>query len=259
MRRSVCLAFVVPLSLAACGDDSTSIASRDEPPAGIAADDLGASCGSVEFPSIPADPSSFEPAEGLWSEIDLSEVGMEAEFFDRYSWSIAAQSDQALTLFGNPIDPTEPIEGYTEHGAASFERDADRWVPRSWGECRIELAAPGFGPARFVLDPNREPDPADTSVAILAHELACASGTSPGGRDVESIVVDEDDASVSIVVLVESPTGDQNCPSNPAIPLEVPLGSALGDRTVYDAGVQPALPRPWPPTELSLQTQGQSK
>ena len=263
MRRATCLAIVVALSLAACGDDSTSTASRDEPPAGITADQLTATCGAVEFATIPADPSTFPPANKLWNEVDLSQAGKAGapEFFDRYDWSIAEQTDQALTLFGDPIDPVEPIEGYAEYGAASFERDAGRWVPvpDDWGECRIELTAPGFGPARFVLDPNREPDPADTSVAVVAHEMACASGVSPGARDVESVVVAEDEASVSIVVLVEPPTGGQTCPGNPPIPLEVTLDSALGDRTVYDGGVQPALARPWPPTELSLQSSGQSK
>ena len=71
---------------------------------------------------------------------------MEAEFFDFYDWSIASQTAQELTLFGQPI---EPSEGGPQLGAASFERDADEWTPTSWGQCRIELTAPGFGPARL--------------------------------------------------------------------------------------------------------------
>ena len=221
-------------------------------------DALTASCGAVEFATIPADPSTFQPADGLWNEVDLSEAGKAGapEFFDRYDWSIAEQTEQELRLFGHPF---QPIPDYAEYGAAHFERQAGRWVPvpNEWGECRIELTAPGYLPAHFVLDPEREPDPADTSIAVVAIEGSCASGISPGGRDVESILVAEDEASVSVVVLVEAPTGDQTCPSNPPIPLEISLGSALGDRKVYDGGVQPAMARPWPPTQLSLETHGQ--
>lgn len=137
-----------------------------------------------------------------------------------------------------------------------FGLEADRWVPDGWGQCRIELSAPGFGPARFVLDPDAEPDPADTTISVLATEMACASGTAPSGRDVQSVVVEEDAETVSIVVLVEPPTGDQNCPSNPLFPLDVDLGSPLGDRIVLDAGVQPAVARPWPPTASSLESNG---
>ena len=257
MRRTAWLAIVVPLSLAACGDESASTRG-DVRQSGIGADDLAASCGAVEFATIPADPSTFPPADELWNEVDLSEAGKTGapEFFNRYAWTIAEQTDEELTLFGRPF---QPIADYDEYGAAHFERQAGRWllVPDDWGECRIELTAPGYIPANFVLDPHREPDPADTSIAVVAHESGCASGTSPGGRDVESIVVAEDEASVSIVVLVEPPTGMQTCPANPPIPLEVSLGSALGDRTVYDGGVQPAMARPWPPTQPSLETNGQ--
>ena len=206
---------VALLALAACGDSSTSKVSGDEHPAATNTGQLAASCGGVEFDSVPADPSTFEPADGVWNEIDLTEIGMEAEFFDFYDWSIASQTAQELTLFGQPI---EPSEGGPQLGAASFERDADEWTPTSWGQCRIELTAPGFGPARFVLDPDHEPDPGDTTVAVLATEMACTGGEAPGGRDVRALVVAEDEASVSIVVLVEPPTGDNACPGETVVP-----------------------------------------
>ena len=87
MRRTACLAIVVSLSLAACGDESTSTRG-DERQAGIGADQLTASCGAVEFATIPADPSAFPPADELWNEVDLSEAGKTGapEFFDRYDW-----------------------------------------------------------------------------------------------------------------------------------------------------------------------------
>ena len=139
---------VALLALAACGDSSTSNVSSDEPPAATNTGQLAASCGGVVFDSIPADPAAFEPADGVWNEIDLTEIGMEAEFFDLYDWSIASQTAQELTLFGQPI---EPAADGPQYGAAGFERNADMWTPTGWGQCRIELTAPGLGPASFVL------------------------------------------------------------------------------------------------------------
>ena len=253
MRRAASAAIIALLAVAGCGDDSTPTTTGDEPASADSKSQLSASCGEVEFDTIPADPSGFESADALWVEIDLSEVGMEAEFFDLYDWSIVTQTDQELVLFGSPLEPT--ADG-PQYASASFDREAERWTPHSWGQCRIELTAPGFGPARFILDPDHQPDPAASTLAVLATEMACTSGEAPKGRDVKSVVVAQDDDSVSVVVLVEPPTGDQDCQGNPSFPLEVDLGSPLGDRTVFDGGVQPALERPWPPTESSLESTG---
>ena len=160
------------VAITACGDGSTTSTNGGEPTQDGAAQ-LVASCGGVEFETVPADPSTLEPADGVWDEIDLTEVGMEAEFFDLYDWAIATQTDQELALFGSPIEPTGDGPQY---GSASFDREADSWKPSSWGQCRIELAAPGFGPARFVLDPDRQPDPAATTISVLATEMACTGG-----------------------------------------------------------------------------------
>jgi len=71
MRRTACLAIAVLLSLAACSDESTSTGG-DEQQGGIDADDLTASCGVVEFSTVPADPSAFPQADELWNEVDLT-------------------------------------------------------------------------------------------------------------------------------------------------------------------------------------------
>ena len=220
--------------------------------------DLVASCGQVEFETVPADLSGLEPADDVWNDIDRTEDGMGDGFFDSYEWSVVSQTDQELALFGSL--PEANGDGF-QYVSAIFEKTTDgKWKPSNWGDCRIELTAPGFGPAGFVLDPDHEPDPAATSIAVLATEHACASGRVPDARDVTSVIVAEDAASVSIVVLVKtSSAASETCEGNPPFSFEVELGSPLGDRAVLDGGVQPALARPWPPTESSLESMGRSE
>jgi hypothetical protein len=127
------------------------------------------------------------------------------------------------------------------------------WELIGWGQCRIEVAAPGWGTTRFIL--AAEPARASTTLTVLATENACASGTQPTDREIRPVVI-EDAMNVSIVILVEPPQGDQLCPSNPPFPVEVELGAPLAERTVTDASVQPGLTRPWPPTNTSVESGG---
>jgi hypothetical protein len=261
------VAVVALLSVAACSERSTPqgvldpSGSSGDPPGEVRADQLVASCGGAEFESVPADPSTLESANSVWNELDLTEIGMEADFFDLYDWWIVTQTPEALDLFGTPIEPLDEREanadGEPGYGYVSAVRETDHWKLDNWGQCRIQLTTPDFGPARFILDPDQQPDPAATSIAVLVTEMSCASGEPPDGRAVESVVVDEDDSSVSIVVLVEPPTGaSQTCPGNPSVPYNVELASPLDGRTVFDGGVQPAIARPWPPTESSIESRG---
>jgi hypothetical protein len=117
------------------------------------------------------------------------------------------------------------------------------------------VEAPGYGNARFVLDPDVEPTADDTTLSLLIMEMNCASGEPPIGREIRPVVT-SDDTSVSIVVLVEPVEGGADCPSNPWYPVEVELDEPLGDRAVFDASVVPALERPWPPTASSQSSLG---
>jgi hypothetical protein len=117
------------------------------------------------------------------------------------------------------------------------------------GQCRIELGADGWGNARFRLDPAVHPDSQSRTVSVLATEMACAGGQAPKGRQVRAVVLDETDEVVSIVILVECPTGGQTCPGNPSFEFQVDLGSPLGNRTILDASVYPPLEREWSPSE----------
>jgi hypothetical protein len=221
------------VALAGCGygDNVDSVDGRLP-----GADDLIASCGGVTFSSVPADPSAF-PALGAEDEaaIDLASIRGEEQFFGEYTWLVAKRSDTELVLFGEPLVPgSDP-----PYGSAHFRREGDRWVPDGWGQCRIEVTAPGWGTARFEL--TGRPDADATVVTLDATENACASGRLPEGRDVRAIVAGITDDSVSILVLVEPPTGDQDCQGNPSFAVEVELPEPLGDRAVVDASLQPEI------------------
>lgn len=114
-----------------------------------------------------------------------------------------------------------------------------------------QVAASVWGSAHFVLNPDVEPDPTSTTVSVLGYERACAGGEPPGDREVRHVLIAED-STVSLLLLVESPSGAQTCPSNPAFAYEFELEAPLGARAVLDASVDPPLERPWPPTRASL-------
>lgn len=216
---------------------------------------LRASCGDVYFGAPPVDLLAFPPLAERMPELDLSAMEQgglagAASFFERYLWSIASQTADDLVLFGQPpggvaIDPP--------FASASLRRAVSGWELSDWGQCRIEVAAPGWGTARFIL--GAEPAGASTTLSVLATEVACASGIQPTDREIRPVVIG-DALSVSIVILVEPPQGDQVCPSNPPFPVEVDLGAPLAGRTVIDASVQPGLARPWPPTNASVESRG---
>ncbi|NDL59816.1 hypothetical protein [Phytoactinopolyspora mesophila] len=275
-RRTCAVVFAVAAIVftSACGDEPPTVSTEPEtagsgsepgaPATGgsgasaagqepTAPDELVATCGAVRFNDLPADPSSFPPLGDVEQDVDLTPVEGEHEFFEIHDWHIASESDDELVLFGIPHEQEFEAAPYAD---ATLVRQDDSWVPSSWGQCRIDVSAEGWGHARFVLDPDVEPDPSSVSVAVQAWEVACASGQAPDGREVRPVVLSQDAISVSIVVLVEPVRGDAECPGNPSFSLEIELDEALGERSVFDASTEPALKRPWPPTESSLLSDG---
>lgn len=253
MRRAL-LVFTFLAAACASGDPSPRAGGAGGEPSELA---VFASCSGVRFSALPPDTSTFEPFAS-WSNLDLSNLDGEARFFrefaDRYSWFVADQSSSTRLLFGEPNEPNEgdspngdPLLGDSVYAYAYLELRNGRWAPRGWGDCRIELGADGWGNARFILDSTVRPDPQSSTLPVLATEVACAGGQAPWGREVRAVVVDETVEAVSIVILLEPPTGGQTCPSNPRFEFEVDLESPLGDRTVLDASVYPPLEREWSP------------
>lgn len=243
MRPSL---LAIALLTAACAADAPSgdAGVRSGPESGLEADDLLASCGGVQFSQLPPDTSTFTPYASF-DELDLARLGGEAPFFeefvDGYDWFVVEEGEGSRRLFGQPTQREDRDPPYAN---ASLELRNGRWTPAGWGQCRIELDAEGWGNARFVVDPSVLPDPDADRISVLATERACAGGEAPTGREVRAVILDEDEVSVSIVILVEPPGGG-NCPSNPSFEYEVELGSPLGDREILDASLYPPEVR-WP-------------
>ena len=230
------LALVAVLA-AACAD-SGDPRGGEEPRASGAASrtELVASCGAVEFDDLTPDTSSFTPFTS-WGDIDLDDLGSEAAFFEMYTWFTAEEDADSRMLFG---EPRQPAHGDNPYASAAMEFRDGAWVPVGWGQCGIELSAPGWGHANFVLDPADPPDPGSDRFTVLATEVACAGGQPPTDRDVRAAILDETAQSVSVVILVEPSRGASDCQGNRPFEFEVQLDSPLGERQVLDASTHPA-------------------
>ena len=240
MKRIRPIVVVAAAVITACAEASSTGSGVGAGPGNGASSAIVAMCGGVTFSTLPPDPSGFRPFD-RWAEVDLSEIGTEREFFEEYDWFVADETSTTLRLFGS----TESDKASSLYASAGFRWEDGTWKPGGWGDCRIELSAPGWGNARFVLDPDNPPDPSASTVTLLATEVNCAGGQRPNGREVRAVVLDDAPGSVSIVVLVEPAEGAVTCQGNPAFRYEVDLGSPLGDRHVLDASV-------YPPVDVSI-------
>lgn len=246
-----------------------SLADLDAALAEAAASDTGPgpylACGAVRFSTIPADPGEFPAIDAEASSAMDEAMGpmggvASVGFSGDVEWSIAERTGSRLVLFGRTAAGTPspgPTTSTGDGGGAGYvvlelRRHGEQWTFYSSGGCVIRLEALGLGPATMILDPDRRPDPASTEVSVLIQELSCASGEAPVDREVVPVVT-ETATTVEIGVLVAPVIGGAECPSNPWFPLTVTLAAPLGDRTVIDAGVQPGLPRTWPPPEYDGQ------
>ena len=109
--------------------------------------------------------------------------------------------------------------------------DAGVWSFWEGGACDLAVALPDtFAFASWRLDPDRPLDPGSTEVAILALELACASGAPPGERLQPPIVVETTDAVTIAIVTLKARNAD--CPGNPEFPVVVDLSAPLGGRAL---------------------------
>lgn len=198
---------------------------------------------------LPSEPLDDEAREALAS-IGATAPG-EAAFVDDYGWFVAERDGSSITLFGRSL--RSPAPGEPPYASATFTRSEEGFRPLGWGQCRIEVSAPGWGNAHWVLDAQ---PPADSPrLAVLINETACASGQAPTDREIVPVIVSDVDR-VTIIVLVEPVHGDATCPSNPWHPLTVALPEPPGDRALFDGSEVPALARPWPPTPSSLESLG---
>jgi hypothetical protein len=285
ISRSIVVGVVVFALVCACGSSATTVAGDNGDPAsdatrsgergeadqdelgdgsGVVAhqpeaielDQLGLQCGHATFAGLELDVDVLVP---FTDDLDAYITPEAAVEFDTGSAWISSltlyeveRSDARLVLFG--VRPGSP-SGAEPYFTASFKRQDGDWSPAGWGDCWLQVDAPGFGIGQLALDPADEPTAAATSLALLVTERACASGQVPEGREVQPIVT-ESDETLKIVVLIEAPVGDQSCQGNPSFPLEVDLDQPLGDRTIIDVALSPPTELVWPiplrPSRLSV-------
>ena len=113
------------------------------------------------------------------------------------------------------------------------------WQFWEGGACDLQVQLPeGVGFASWRVDPAHPLDPKQRSVAVLAQELACASGKPPVGRVLQPIVL-ETTTAVTIAIAVRHAPGGQDCQSTPEFPVEVTLGDELGSRALFDGSSVP--------------------
>jgi len=231
------LAAALIAGTSACGSNSATSDPATSDIGGL----LKATCGPVTFEAGPPDPDEFPPldaeAQAGLDELINGPTGVEAvEFAGDVEWSIASRSDDELVLLGEQQAADEPSWLYVQ----MVRQDGD-WSPRGWGGCRIELEAPGFGPATVATNPELPLRPADIELSLLINEVNCANGQAPVDREVV-IRVTETAESVTILALVAPVEGDATCPSNPWHPVTVTLDSPLGSRQLIDGHRYPPQP-----------------
>ena len=93
---------------------------------------------------------------------------------------------------------------------------------------------PGLSAVAWQLDPEfPAPEPADTTIHVLATELGCASGREMG-EALRGPEVRESESEVTIAFAVVPIPGFSDCPGNPSTPVAVTLEAPLGDRVLRD-------------------------
>ena len=208
--------------------------------------DLRVHCGTVELPFedpmvLPDEPLDDEVRAIL--EAASRPAAIEFEQFAGYEWSIAEWSDDVLVLFGRLTG-----EGFSSYADARLELRDGVWTLSQWGGCHLEVSAPGYGNARWILDPDSEPDPASPTLAIQINEQACASGQAPVGREVLPVVIEEADrVTITVLVANQTTTSTLTCQGNPWFPVVVELDAPWNGRALFDASMIPAEERTWPP------------
>lgn len=198
-------------------------------------------CGSRAYPGLgidgpPVDPRADDPTsralgDALERYRDAFPVAQDT------AWRLAGVDEHGSLFLGR--DERASDSGWV---GVEVHEDEGRWRSNI-GECdpRRVIAA-DIGVADWWLDPAfPAPWPDATELHVLVLERACASGQPPDGRIAEP-VVDYAVGTVTITIGARRAEGDQDCPSNPAVPLTVLLSEPLGDRTLLDGSRLPPGP-----------------
>lgn len=164
-------------------------------------------------------------------------------------WGVASRSDSQLVLFGRAKEVE--LENEAPYADALLTNDGSGWRFASWGQCRILVDAPGFGPARVVFNPEIDPDPESTELHVSIRERACAGGQPPTDRDVIPVIV-ADEQRIVITMLVSESMATPPVKGTPWHPTSVTLDQPLGDRQVFDGITVPPEPLLGPSSKKDL-------
>ena len=184
--------------------------------------------------------------------------------FDRTPNVEEADSPEARALasgFGSPEFPPGAGRGWRELGRTDDEvafatgeppvldgfvvlrREGGNWAYRQWGSgCIVQPYRPGRNLARWGLNPTASPlTPAARSITVVVNDRACASGVGPDER-LDDPTVEVTPEALIVTFTSRPPSGDQNCPGNPAVKRTVELPEPLGNRELLDGGLYPPQP-----------------
>lgn len=246
MYRLLCAGIAVAVLTTGCGSPEGAVRSdtKASPAAAAAIVNCG---GSVYDPTELADlaPASSLP-HGPAGAVD--DAGAPA-FDPSQDWKVVHLSDDRVDLVRELDEPVDIGGGDVRtHESRTLERITGSsnvpdgtWLLMSAGPCaQRSIADHDVGEADLTLADT--PSPTDTSVDLLVHERACASGQTAEGR-IQLLELNETAEHVRLRIGVRPPGGDaQSCQGNPPTPFTVELGEPLGDREILDASVVP--PRP---------------
>jgi len=227
--RSVTL-MVVALALATASACSPQGAVPDE------GGDL--SCGSGPRFSVsdlakpPTDPVDDGPGQALAAFLTSREAAFAK--LPRGGW-IRISSTSANVLFGaRSLIPDAPL------AMVVLRREADRWVPETWGSCTPRSGTAQAGPATWDL--AAQLDRQSTTLEVLVSELDCSSGTPAGDRILPpNVVYDEKSVTITFWVAPFRTSEDAvTCIGPPPTALRIVLPEPVGERLLLDGGTLPS-------------------
>lgn len=241
--RSLCLVLLVA-TVAACGDGddgrTTTGSSSATPDGEIREVDCGGSVFDLE--QLTDAPSIEALADGPANAVD--DAGAPA-FDPTQDWKVVDQSEERVDLVRELEEPIDNGGGDVRtHESLTLAkiRGANNvpdgtWLLMQAGPCAPRLVTDDDLAAADLTLPA-EPAPEATSIEILVHERACASGQSAEGR-IEVVDLEETVDQVRLRIGVRPPDGGQDCQGNPPTPFTIELSEPLGARQIVDASIVP--------------------
>ena len=239
-RRMAPFLLLLPLALAGCATGQPSAAPTEASPVADAAATTWL-CWDE-----PIDPDRAVEEYGIAS---LSDTGLEAldgievPAIDRDGGWIVQRDDDELVVLSRALE--EPLwwadEVRTHETLQVFKTGAGDWHLGGLGDCALRAELPGGAVAASVfLDPERLPEPDDTTVHLLVMEHGCSGRDDASGR-LSTLQLTETVERVEVVIAVTERPGIATCPTHPATPYSIDLENPLADRPIVDVAVLPAL------------------